>query len=430
MPKTKANNAKKHLMPLLIIIGVTCIMSLIFYPMMNMKVENLPVAVVSLDEGATTAQGEVNAGDQMATKLVESGKKDNATMVWTKLDSKKALNTALDNYDYYAAVVIPKDFTAKQVATKQADMTKTVTLATQIAQAMIQAQTQAQAQGLQGEAVQQAAQAAAQKAVQEAMQTQAAEQQSTEKSATADTASIQAILDNAKSPMVANLLKTALTTALGQTGITVNTKVINAGDTDTNAQPMTVMMGQNTTIMPTFMMSFVASIFTLQAFKRKRYASTGAKWKDLGIQILYIAGISLLVALGVDCVQMLISGNWLASAAVPFLWLCSFAIMSVVVGLGNVAFPLGVAVGGLSLVLGMSSGLFAPEMLPSFWRNWIYPWVPQRYIGDGFRDIAFNGAGAWNAGSTAMLITAIVGICAFVIAGLLPKGRKVSAFED
>lgn len=35
-----------------------------------MKPADLPFAVVSLDEGAQTPQGEVNAGDQIADRLV------------------------------------------------------------------------------------------------------------------------------------------------------------------------------------------------------------------------------------------------------------------------------------------------------------------------------------------------------------------------
>lgn len=52
--------------PLAAIIAVSCFMcfmALMMYPMMNANIKELPVAVLSFDEGASTAQGDVNMGD-------------------------------------------------------------------------------------------------------------------------------------------------------------------------------------------------------------------------------------------------------------------------------------------------------------------------------------------------------------------------------
>ena len=53
----------KYVVPLLIGIVAACVMSVMFYPMANMEMKGLPFAVLSLDEGVETPQGDMNVGD-------------------------------------------------------------------------------------------------------------------------------------------------------------------------------------------------------------------------------------------------------------------------------------------------------------------------------------------------------------------------------
>ena len=48
----------KYVVPLLIGIVAACVMSVMFYPMANMEMKGLPFAVLSLDEGVQTPQGD------------------------------------------------------------------------------------------------------------------------------------------------------------------------------------------------------------------------------------------------------------------------------------------------------------------------------------------------------------------------------------
>ena len=109
------------------------------------------------------------------------------------------------------------------------------------------------------------------------------------------------------------------------------------------------------------------------------------------------------------------------STVMLFLWLASFAVIMLIFGAWSIASPLGVIVLLLVFACGMSSAMLAQEMLPAFWSNWIYPWVPQRYIGDGMKEILYMGGNAWNTGSLAMVITAAAGIVLAAIGLYMPR---------
>ncbi|WP_158275784.1 ABC transporter permease [Bifidobacterium catulorum] len=419
----------RYLLPLVAIAAVSCLMALMFYPMMNANMKNVPVAILSLDKGSEVQGKTTNIGDTLVDKMTSaaSDSDDDPAIAWHEVHSRDDIDRGFDNHEYYAAIVIPKDFTAKQVAVKQTEAKKSMESATALAQAMMTAQTQAQMQarqkGLTGEAAQKAVQAAVQKAMQ-----QAAAQQSGATSDSASSASvaptIELTVDNAKSPMLANLLKQSLPAMLGKTGATVKTTTLHEGDVATNSSlPTAAMMGQNVLIMPTYLMSLIVSLLCAMQFARTSYDSRTQRWATFGMQLGAALVWSLGVALGADCIFAMLGSGWLSGSMVVFLWFASFALMSVLLGLMNIGRPLGILCGVLGMGLGMTSGLFPSELLPAFWHDWIYGWVPQRFIGEGVRAVLYGGEGWWNAGSEPMLVILCVGLAVFVLAGLMPLGR-------
>ncbi|TPF77821.1 MULTISPECIES: ABC transporter permease [unclassified Bifidobacterium] len=435
----------KYGLPLIVIIAVSCLMALMFYPMMNAQIRELPVAILSLDEGATTAQGEVNVGDAMVKKLTgasdgasSSDSADEQPMVWTEVDSQGDLDKAFADHDYYAAIVIPKDFTAKQMAVKQAAAKAQIESATALAQTMTKAQAEAAGQGLTGAAAQQYVQAAMQKAIaaqsgdtagaagSASAGTTASNASGTSASADDENApSVTLTIDNSKSPLVASLLKQSVPAMLSQSGAKVEVKTINAGDVKSNSSlPTAAMMGQNVLIMPTYMMSLIVAVLTVMQLGRKRYDSKPQRWVSFGVQLCAALVWSLCIALGACCIFAMLGSGWPPASMIGFLWLASFAVMSVMLALMNIAIPLGVLCGVLGLGLGMTSGLFPYELLPGFWRDWVYGWVPQRYIGDGVRAVLYSGDGWWNAASEPLMVVVCVGLVVFIVAGLLPLGKR------
>ncbi|MFR1640065.1 MAG: YhgE/Pip domain-containing protein, partial [Eggerthellaceae bacterium] len=105
--------------PLLIGVLVACVMSLMFYPMANMEMKGLPFAVLSLDEGVETPQGTVNAGDTIVENIssaAESEDGEDSPIAWTQVGSQEELDEALENGEFYGALIVPADFSEKQVA--------------------------------------------------------------------------------------------------------------------------------------------------------------------------------------------------------------------------------------------------------------------------------------------------------------------------
>lgn len=72
------------------------------------KTENLPVAVVNLDNGAMDEDKKVNYGNDMVDNL-----KNNDDLAWKFVKTQKEAEDGLKGDKYYAMVVVPKDFSQK-----------------------------------------------------------------------------------------------------------------------------------------------------------------------------------------------------------------------------------------------------------------------------------------------------------------------------
>lgn len=362
---------RRFAMPFAVVLGVMCMMMAIFYPMMHLEVKGLPVAIVSLDEGIETPQASVNAGEAMAEQLV-SNNDDSATMVWTRLDSEAELDKAIENNEYYAAVVIPKDFSAQQM------------------QAQLNPDDESSAPTL------------------------------------------RVIIDNGKSPVAASLLSQALPSVLEQTGANVETETVhegNAASSSSSGLAIGTMMTQNMAIAPLFIMSFVGAMLVSLAMRVSCADNRFECTKRIGAQLALALAVSLAASLAVDCISAVVSGDWMPAAAIPFMWMASLCVMLVSLALFDISLPLGAVCGALTLAFGLPSGMFPYEMLPEFWQDWIYPWVPQRFIGDGVRAIVYNGHDAWNSGSAPLLVIGVVGLALLIVVVALPVSRRRSVLE-
>ncbi len=60
----------------------------------------------------------------------------------------------------------------------------------------------------------------------------------------------------------------------------------------------------------------------------------------------------------------------------------------------------------------------APEMLPTFYVDWIYPWLPFRFMFEGLKEILFFSGELWNAAAMTLCwiaVTSILIILLYVI---------------
>lgn len=436
--------SKKYAAPVAAALAIACVMSFMFYPIANMEMKELPFAVLSLDEGVETPQGIVSAGDAIIENLLEaSGENDEGSspIAWTHVGSQEELDKAFDNGEFYGALIIPAGFSADQVAAKQAEAQATLAQAQELQAA---AEAQAAAQGGQGEpsdsqAVGTQKQAAQGEGVAQGSQDEGndlANGASSEgltgevSGSVAEAPSISVIIDNAKSPLVASQMKANIAAMFQQMGVNVDVETIHEGalgssaEEDAAANPIAGMMSMQLSVMPLFVMSMVGAIVLSRVFKAKPGASSAERWKSLGAQTAYAAAVSLVASVCVYCMLLWVAGiEPPAVSFVLFAWLASFCIMLLFVGAFNLSFGLGALIAVCALAGGMMCGALPYEALPVFWQDWVYPWVPQRFIGEGVRAVLYLDAGPWNAGSAPLLGVAAVGAVLAAVAGLLP-GKK------
>lgn len=358
---------KKLIVPPLSVIPIGCVMALMFTPIVKMSPQNLPFAILTLDEGVTTPQGEMNAGDLMVQNLTgESAAEGESPIEWHAVSSQAELDVALANNEYYGAITIPTDFS----------------------------QSQALAQAGEGEA-----------------------------------SPVEVVLDYGHSPMIATQMQGSIGTMFDQLNIPVTVQTIHTGSADTTSgSPLSGMMGLQLSVTPLMIMSLLSSILLTRVLPHRKEDSTSTKWATVGKQLAYAAVLSLIVSLvTLTLVNGLVGAGGPAMELTIFFWFASFMVMALFLGAFNVAVPLG----GLAVILvifcGMMTGALPREVLPGFWADWIAPWVPQPMITQGFRELTYMASGLMPGGTDGLLIIGAAGLALIALSIFVPKHSTKSA---
>jgi hypothetical protein len=360
---------RRFALPVVAVILFGCIFSLVVAPMLRANPKDVPFAIATLDEGATTPAGDINLGAALVQQLTSGAALPTgqaSPLAWTQLDSEAAVDAALDGNEYYGALIIPADFSQSQAA--------------------------AQA-GL------------------------------------GDPPAVRVIINQGKNAMLAATMLQALTALFAQAGLTARFETIHTADIGGGATA--ALMGSQMLIMPLIMMTMGGTLLLFLALRPAKTASRADKVKAYGRQVAYAAVLSGFVA----CLAVLMV-TWIGGLSLPagrlmaFLWLGCFAVMALFLGSLSLAVPLGALVIILVFACGMSSAMLAPEMLPGFWQNWIYPWVPQHFLAVGDSQIIYMGGGAWNDGSPALVVTAAVGLALLALAAVVPARAPQAAAPE
>lgn len=482
--------ARKYAIPLIFAIVILCIMGIMFYPMMNMQVKGIPFAVLSLDEGVETSQGQVNMGDALAENMTSSaaaaeGEGEDPAIVWTVLESQEKLDAALAENEFYGAIVIPSDFSAAQyqslvdtmgeqmgnmqsmmssamaamaasAAAPQASSAGAAALTPETTSAASGAQdgTISAAQGVSsaaqgtiaqpstgvsGEALAKMVEGVVAGNLVSAVENMGAAA-GEEAEETADSSpAITLYIDVAKNPMMANLMQSNMSSMFASTGFALDVVKVHdmpavEGESEEGAEaavsnPMASMMAQNVLIMPLVMASIVIGILMARIFAKEEGDSRAQAGKKIGLQLSYALVVSgVLAGLAFLLAKELGGLNPPAADTVLFMWVASFCLMACVIGLGNIVFGLAVLFAVCAIPLGMSLGILPPEVLPAFWREWVYPWVPQRFLGEGLRQVMYMGAGLDNPATLAFAAYgaagAVLAAAAIFVPALRPKRSR------
>ncbi|MCF6515285.1 ABC transporter permease [Lactobacillus sp. S2-2] len=107
-----------------------------------------------------------------------------------------------------------------------------------------------------------------------------------------------------------------------------------------------------------------------------------------------------------------------------FLTLATFAFIMLFSGFISWMELPGMAIFGLLLFFSMPLMAMAPQLLPEFYKNWILPWIPMRFLYDGARELIYYGSNFWNQNSIYLSITLLIGLTLFLLEGFRKKYSK------
>lgn len=414
---------RKYILPFVLPLVILCLFSLMFCPMAQMELKNIPVAVVNLDEGVELPSGSLNIGSEMVTGL-ESGEgiegspvslgasaatsQDNksdeeaseqdSTVVqdalsWSVLESEESAEAGFANHDYYALIVIPKDFTLSRIGSHLDVLTENASAGSSSGESQNAGglQDNAQLMGIIAQLKQQAAEV--------------------------EDGSLKVFIDNAKSPLIASQLNSAMNTLFTQKGISAEISIENDGGYEVDASsPMLSMISQQLVIIPAVIGGLICAILINRVLRIAESSKTKDVAQTIGKQLVVALICSLLVALCAWALVGAICGIELPFAnSVLFVWLSTFCFVVLLLGFLDIALPLGVLVAITILVFGNMLGVLPYEVLQPFWQDFIYPWVPQRFFGDGVRAVMYLGEGAINSATVPLLIAGGIGLVLMLI---------------
>lgn len=360
--------------PLMIALVLACILGLAISPILRANPNEVPFAIVNLDKGATTIAGTSNVGKTLTDKLVsgdaslsgsdESEEDDasgssasSANITWTQLSSEEELNQALDDNRFYGGIVIPANFTSQQMSTQV---------------------------GL------------------------------------GNAPKLTVYLNVGKNPQMASSMRISIMEATLQQSIAVDVKMVN--DADLGGGSMASTMGVQMLVMPLFVMTMVGSILIALLFWRKDITGLRKRSNALAllVQLVIIAVFSAAITALAMCIDTIAGGMTLPLQDLfAFLWPADMLLMLLFVGLCDLSFPIGAVISVGVFALGMGTAMLAPEMLPSFWAAYVYPWAPQAAMGQSIRQILYFGRMPGSSLWMPLIVEGAIGAIALILAACI-----------
>ena len=159
------------------------------------------------------------------------------------------------------------------------------------------------------------------------------------------------------------------------------------------------------------MSSLVGSII-LFMYNRKESNSIKDKAVQKTVQLCILGLVSITIGLLAPYFSEGILGvtvdNY--SGIATFLSIATFAFMTIIFGTISLIGLAGVPLAVLLLFFALPLLSLAPEMLSSFYTDWVLPWLPMRMLFDGVKNILYFGRGAWNLATKELIYVAIVGV--------------------
>ncbi|MDQ0273828.1 YhgE/Pip domain-containing protein [Cytobacillus purgationiresistens] len=366
------------LSPLIVLI-VIVIFSLTIVPSISPVPKNLPIAIVNEDSGVVLPNGtNLNVGDIAVENILQASAEsaEDSAVKWIKAADLKEVNKGMGKKEYYAALVIPENFSQKQ-ATLQTGAPESATVDILINQGM---------------------------------NTPAANLASQILNSIVDNLNMKVRqdtfngLEQAKAsltPKQAEVLASPIIKKI--------TNVNEIGDHSANGNvPVSLFQ-------PIWMASLIGAILLFVSNKNMTFHSRKDKFSSkiaqlcAGIILSLTAGFGLTLfadgALGLEVPKIIDTSLFVAVSYLAF-----FLMISAVLAWVGLA---GVPIFALILFFGAPLLAMAPELMPTFYQDWIYPWLPMRFMTDGLRELFFFEKGFSWSHSVSTLVW--IGACSLLI---------------
>ncbi|EJS04897.1 YhgE/Pip domain-containing protein [Bacillus mycoides] len=355
---------------------VVFIFSLTLFPTVQPKPENLPIAIVNEDQGVEIPnQPKMNMGQTIVDNMKKTSKSDEEPAVkWVEVKNKEAVQKGLNNQEYYAALVIPKDFSTKQ-ASLRTPQPSSPEVEIFINQGMNTAASTMAGQML------------------------------------------NAIVDNMNNTVRTQLLeglkaKGATLTADQVSNVVtpITKKVTNVNEIGKNSangnSPMSLFQ-------PLWIASLASAAIIFIAISKTQVGTRKENFVLKLKQIVTGAIATLVIGFGLTWIADGMVGLNIPNFTDTALFLsitsfCFFLMISAVLSLVGLK---GIGIFALLLFFGAPLLALAPEMMSPFYQDWVYAWLPMRFMIEGLREIFFFGKGlAWNTPLTVLVWIGVVSV--------------------
>ncbi|COF60937.1 YhgE/Pip domain-containing protein [Bacillus cereus] len=370
---------------------VVFIFSLTLFPTVQPQPKNLPIAIVNEDQGVEIPnQSKMNMGQTIVDNMKKTSKLEEEPAVkWVEVKNREAVQKGLNNQEYYAALVISKDFSTKQASLR------TPQPSSPEVEIFINQGMNAAASTMAGQM-------------------------------------LNVIVDNMNNTVRAQLLDgvkakgATLTTDQAARLVTpITKKVTNVNEIGKNSAngnaPISLFQ-------PLWIASLASAAIIFIAISkmpiRTRNENFVLKLKQIVTGVIAALVIGFGLTWIADGMVGLNISNFTDTAL--FLSITSFSFFLMISAVLSLVGLKGIGLFALLLFFGAPLLSLAPEMLSPFYQDWVYSWLPMRFMIEGLREIFFFGNGlSW---STPLTVLVWIGAVSMVI--ILVTAFKRSAIKE
>ena len=231
-------------------------------------------------------------------------------------------------------------------------------------------------------------------------------------------------VDQSRNVMVTSTLSSMMNGLAANTGLSIETKYENKIPDELNNFYFAMVF-----MMLVMFTSMIPGILTGFLTRPSAESRITAKTKTTAGQIILIGVIAVCLGFIIPRAIAWMGGFDLpVERLTPFLMICCFSMMMLIVGAVDLIGRPGVIVPVLIMICGTAVANLPYEYLPAFWQKYVFPWEPLRFIAEGVREIIYRGGDWFNQYAQNMLWLVAIG-AAFMILSVLKRGKKDAVSE-